>query len=134
MGGGLSDAAFNKIMELTERHPYYVNYLCDALCSEKTTLPNETDVVKSWLEVIEEERSDLIKDFFSLPSNQRKLMIHIANHKGENIYSAETAKKIDIVASSVSRALLGLLEKDYIEKINDDYRLVVPAYKQLLMI
>jgi len=82
--------------------------------------------------VIEEERSDLIKDFFSLSSNQRKLMIHIVNHGGKSIYSNEAAKKIDIGASSVSRALLGLIEKDYIEKINDDYRLIVPIYKQLL--
>ena len=131
-GEEFNDLTFDTIMSLTERHPYYINYLCDEVCSVKDTLPTEKDIDKSWLMVIEEERSDLIKDFFSLSGNQRKLMIHIANHGGKNIYSNETAKKIDIGASSVSRALLGLIEKDYIEKINDDYRLIVPAYKQLL--
>ena len=29
--------------------------------------------------------------------------------------------------------IAGLTEKDYIEKTGDDYRLIVPIYKQLLL-
>ena len=128
----LSDEAFEKIIFLTERHPYYVNYLCDALCSEYDTLPTAQDVEEAWRSVIEEERSDLIKDFSMLTNNQRKLIIHIAIHSGNNLFSSETSKKTEIPISSISRIISSLTEKDYIEKIGEQYRLIVPAYKLLL--
>jgi hypothetical protein len=130
--GELNDKAFEKIMTLTERHPYYVNYLCDELCAQKDNLPSIKDIENAWNMVIEEERSDLIKDFISLAENQRKLMIHIANRGGENLHSTENAKNMDIPVSSITRALSTLIEKDYIEKVDEVYRLIVPVYKQLL--
>ncbi|WP_165482337.1 AAA family ATPase [Fluoribacter gormanii] len=123
---------FDKIMDLTERHPYYVNYLCDTLCSECKELPTLEDVEKAWRDVVEEERSDLIKDFSSLAINQRRVMIQIANHGGLNIFSSEASKQMDIPINSVSRAVSALIEKDYIEKTDHEYRLIVPAFKQLL--
>ncbi len=129
----LDDAVFKKIMSLTECHPYYVNYLCDELWSECTIAPKLADIDKAWDMVTEEERSDLLKDFFSLSDNQRKLMIYLATHEGKNIFSNETAKKMDVTISSISRALTALVEKDYIEKIGENYRLIVPVYKKLLV-
>lgn len=131
-GNQLSDATFQYIMYASERHPYYVNYLCDELWSDCRTIPKVADVQMAWLRVVEEEKSDLVKDFSALSENQRKLMIYIATYGGNNLYSNEVAKRIDIGASSISRALSALLEKDYIEKVGDDYRLIVPAYKSLL--
>jgi uncharacterized protein len=131
-GDILSDEVFDKIMELTERHPYYVNYLCDALCSDYDKMPDILDIEKTWDMVVDEEHSDLIKDFSSLTHNQRKLMIHIANYGGKNIYASETIKKIDIPINSISRSIATLIEKDYLEKIEDEYRIIVPAYKKLL--
>ncbi|MBA2650001.1 MAG: MarR family transcriptional regulator [Legionella sp.] len=133
-GSKLETEVFNKVMELTERHPYYVNYLCDALCSDCENKPTIADVEKSWETVVEEERSDLIKDFSSLSSNQRRVMIQIANHGGLNIFSSEVAKNMDISVNSISRAISTLIEKDYTEKTRSEYRLIVPAYKQLLLI
>ena len=130
--GELSDKAFEKIMELSERHPYYVNYLCDELCSESNILPSIKSIENAWNMVIEEERSDLIKDFFSLAENQRKIMIHIANYGGGRLHSVGATKKMDMPNSSISRALSTLIEKDYIEKSGGEYRLIAPVYKQLL--
>lgn len=131
-GKQLPIEVFNKIIELTERHPYYMNYICDELCSECDTLPTVEDVIHAWDMVIEEEESDLIKDFSSLAANQRKIMIHIANYGGKSLYSAETAKKADMPVSSVRRVLSTLIEKDYIEKVGDEYRLIVPVFKAIL--
>jgi hypothetical protein len=128
----LDEQVFMRIMEVSERHPYYVNYLCDALWSEYKTVPTVAGVTKAWNLVVEEERSDLLQDFFALSENQRKVMIYIVNHKGENIYSSEAAKKMDIAGSSISRAVQTLLEKDYIVKMSDGYHLIVPAYNLLL--
>lgn len=104
----LSDEVFEHIMHLSECHPYYVNYLCDELWSDSERLPTLDQVDKAWNEVVDEERSDLLKDFFSLTENQRKLMIYIANHGGTNLYSNEVAKKMDVPISSISRALNGV--------------------------
>lgn len=123
---------FEGIMSVTERHPYYVNYLCDELFSECTTLPTLNDLEAAWQLVVEEEQSDLMKDFSALPDNQRKLMRYIANHDGQSLYGNEISKKMDVPGNSVSRTIAGLIEKDYIEKIDEHYRLIVPVYKQLL--
>ncbi len=131
-GQNLSTDVFAGIMSYTERHPYYVNYLCDELFSECALLPTSADLLNAWELLIEEEQSDLMKDFASLPNNQRKLMRYIANHDGQALYGNDVAKKADLPGNSISRALSGLIEKDYIEKIAENYRLIVPAYKSLL--
>lgn len=128
----LSTEVFARIMEVTERHPYYVNYLCDVLWMDNRIMPQVKQVEAAWSEVIEEERSDLLKDFFRLPENQRKVLIHLANYKVDGIYSNEVAKKMGMPVSSISRALHTLIEADYIEKVQNEYRLIVPAYKGLL--
>ena len=130
----LNQQVFERIMELSECHPYYVNYLCDELWSKKESVPNIDDVNKAWDMVVEEERSDLLKDFFALSENQRKLMIYLANYGGNDIYSQVAAKKMDIHITSVSRALTTLIEKDYLEKYDGGYRLIAPVYKNLLQI
>ncbi len=131
-GETIQDSVIKHILSISERHPYYVNYLCDVLWSECETLPERIHVDKAWNGVVEEERSDLLKDFLKLSENQRKLMIYIATSGGKNIFSAEAAKKMDVTASSISRALSTLIEQDCLEKIEDEYRLVIPVYRKLL--
>jgi uncharacterized protein len=131
--GQLQADVFKKIMELTERHPYYVNYICDVLCSECGSLPTCVDVENAWDIVIEEERSDLNKDFGRLTANQRKIMLYIARHGGKSLYSSKVSRLSGVAISSISRVVDTLIEKDYLEKNNDIYRLIVPAYKKLLI-
>jgi len=128
----LPEEVFKQIMYVTERHPYYVNYLCDTLWSENNVLPDVKKVDQSWGQVIEEERSDLLKDFLSLTENQRKILIFLASDNSGNVYSNEEAKKMDIPVSSISRAIASLIERDFIEKTVEGYRLVAPVYKALL--
>lgn len=129
----LTEDTFNKIIELSERHPHYLNHLCDILWSStKKSLPIVNDVISAWSEVCEEEQSDLIKDFLTLSENQKKVLKYIATAGGSNLYSSEAAKIMDIPQGSVRGAIEYLLEKDFIEKHNDAFHLIVPAYKQLL--
>lgn len=130
----LSREVFERIMSVTECHPYYVNYLCDELWSESEAVPSLVDVDLAWDRVVEEERADLLKDFFVLSENQRKLLIYIANYGGDIIFSHEAVKKMNIPASSISRALSVLIEKDYIEKTKEAYRIIAPVYKKLLAV
>lgn len=128
----LPEDCFECIMQLTERHPYYVNALCDEIWSEIKTLPAVSNIENCWEYVIESERSDLIKDFLNLSDNQRKVLIHLANFGGENIFSNSSSKQMDITTSSLPSAIEALIEKDFIEKIDAHYTLVVPVYKSLL--
>lgn len=131
-GQGLPTNCFERIMMLTERHPYYINALCDEIWSETQTIPTIDNVNECWEYVIEGERSDLIKDFLNLSDNQRKVLIQLANVGGENIYSNSASKQMDIPVSSLASAIEVVLEKDFIEKIGTRYSLVVPVYKWLL--
>lgn len=128
----LNDQVFDKIMLVTERHPYYINYLCDELWSESDKTPSVASVDHAWNMVVEEERSDLLKDFSSLSENQRKIMVYLSNYGGGNLYSDDAAKKMDMPVSSISRAVSTLIEKDYVEKSKEGYRLIVPAFKMFL--
>lgn len=128
----LSEAAFNKIMLLSQRHPYYVNYLCDVICTQAATLPTLQDVENAWLTVIEEESSDANAEIAQLSMGQKKILKHIANHKGENLMSAETATTISMALSSISGALSALVEKDIIEKGDDGYHIINPIIQHIL--
>lgn len=132
-GEELPDETLEKILFLTERHPYYVNYLCDELWSENDRIPTAEQVEKAWDILIEEERSDLLKDFFSLSDNQRKVLIYLANFGGENMYSSDVVTKTGIPSGSIAKTLATLIEKDYLEKRDNLYRFIVPVYKKLLL-
>lgn len=127
----LSQDVFETIMQLTERHPYYVNYLCDELWLDSEP-PTVEGVQEAWDMIAEEERSDLLKDFVSLPENQRKLLIYIANFGGNNLYSSEVVSKTAMPSGSVATTLATLVDKNYLEKIEGRYRIIVPLYNKLL--
>lgn len=128
----LPDDVFELIMCLTERHPYYVNALCDEIWSDCDECPDASKVNECWDIIVEGEQSDLIKDFLRLSDNQRKVLIHLANHGGKSLFSNESFKEMEIAPGSLHTAVATLVEKDFIEHIGDHYSLIVPVYRFLL--
>jgi hypothetical protein len=131
-GQDLSETVFEHIMLLSERHPHYVNYLCDMIWAECTTLPSISDVDSAWLMVIDEEQSDANAEISSLSMGQKKIMKFVANYSGENIMSVGTTKEVGMALSSIASALTGLMEKDMIEKHEDGYKIINPIVHYLL--
>tara|TARA_R110002167_G_scaffold9519_8_gene43371 strand:- start:2151 stop:3272 length:1122 start_codon:yes stop_codon:yes gene_type:complete len=131
-GQNLSNESFNTIMDLTERHPYYVNFLCDEIWSESAKSPNINDVNTAWETIVGSEKSDLIKDFLNLSDNQRKLLIFMANYDSSEIFSNQSSIEMGIPSGSINRVVSTLIEKDFIEHNGSQYSLVVPAYNTLL--
>lgn len=123
----LSDDVFQSIMQFSNRHPYYVNYLCDILWENNTTLPSKESVEAAWHMVVKEEWSDALRELSELPIGQRRLLKHIANDPTKNMQSHETSQSLSMPPSSISTALNALVEKDYIEK-NDTgfYEIINP--------
>lgn len=130
-GKELCQNVIEKIMQITERHPYYVNYLCDELWLDDKP-PTLSSIDDAWEMIVEEERSDLVKDFLSLPDNQRKMLIYIANFGGNNLYASDVANKTEIPSGSIATIISTLVEKNYIEKSEGNYRIIVPPYHNLL--
>jgi uncharacterized protein len=128
----LESDVFKAIMQLTERHPYYVNYLCDVIWSSEEKSPDVAAVQRAWSEVCEEEMSDLVKDFLSLSDNQKKVMKYIVNQGGSHLYSSDAAKIMDIPQGSVRGAVEQLLEKDFIQKQDSHFNIIIPLYKEIL--
>lgn len=129
----LEEAVFSEIVQVTERHPYYMNYLCDYLWSEDSPPVQPKIVEETWHLVVEEEKSDLLRDYYAITENQKKLLKYIANHPGESIYSVQAAQTMEMPTTSVPSALYVLLNQDLVEAyMPKKYRVINPLYKKIL--
>ena len=124
----ISEASLNKIMLLTERHPFYVNKLCDRLWTCNKQPPTVKNVEKAWLEILEEERSDAIKEISLLSLGQKIVLLQITKNI-PHLTSKETMLELQMTSSSILTALDGLEEKDVIEKEEDRYQVINPVVK-----
>lgn len=116
---------FQAMMKFSNRHPYYVNYLCDVLWESCVILPNVLNVEEAWQKVVEEEWSDTLKELSDLPLGQRRLLKYIANNEAKNLQSHEVCQQLKMPSSSIGAAAQALIEKDYIEKMENDHFSVI---------
>ena len=131
-GAPLEEKVFKQIMWLSERHPYYVNYLCDVIWANSKHMPSIADVINSWTQVVEEEYSDANAEITHLSMGQRKVLKYVANNTGENLMAASSTSAMGMALSSTSSAITGLIEKDIIEKTGTGYEIINPIIKRLL--
>ncbi len=129
----LEEITFNKIMEFSNRHPYYVNYLCDALWEACPKIPSVQDVENAWANVVIEEWSDALRELSDLPVGQRRVIKYLANNRVESIHSQETCTALSMPGSSIATAVHVLIEKDYIEQNkNGHYNVINPLLLAVL--
>ncbi len=129
----LEESTFNKIMERSNRHPYYVNYLCDAVWEASLKIPSVQDVENAWTNVVIEEWSDALRELSDLPVGQRRVIKYLANNRVESIHSQETCIALSMPTSSIATAVHVLIEKDYIEQSkNGHYNVINPLLLAVL--
>ncbi len=128
----LQDTVIEKIMTLSERHPYYVNYLCDIVWSQNIQLPTLKDIENAWQLLVEEESSDANVEIASLSMIQKKVLKYIANQSAENLSSALAVGTMGVGASSIMAAVSILIAKDIIEKEESQYFIINPVVHHLL--
>jgi hypothetical protein len=132
-GEPLTALSFQSIMELSRRHPYYVNYLCDSIWQNCGQLPTPHKIAQAWQQVITEEWSDALRELAVLPASQRRLLKYIATQASKNIQSQENCAKLSMAASSIASSLQVLIEKDYIELTeNVEYQVINPLLYAVL--
>ncbi|MFO1259156.1 MAG: hypothetical protein U1E78_12205 [Gammaproteobacteria bacterium] len=129
----LDEEVLKEILSLTERHPFYVNKLCDRLWSlNKKSGPTLLMVSQAWKEIIEEEKSDAIKDILLLSAGQKAVLTQIAKGAAQ-LTNKKTILNLQMSSSSIMTAIEGLEEKDIIEKQGGKYQIINPVLKHFVL-
>lgn len=128
----IPDTCINKILDLTECHPYYVNKLCRMLWRKKI-IPDLDCVEETWKKYIEVQKTDWALEMIGqLTVNQRKVLAGIAALTSEEIAGKNFYNKLEISASSLQRSLITLMKKDIIYKVDKHYRILNPVISAIL--
>lgn len=121
------------ILTLTERHPFYVNGLCNKLWQAKE-IPTLEMVQPAWDWYIATYKSMITSDILNLSTNQRKIIQALSREVEKEPYSASFCGKTKISLSSVRQSLDVLVKKDIVcfDPITG-YSLVDPALRYYML-
>ena len=126
----LYDDVVNKIIFITERHPFYLNKLCDRLWTYYSDQrPSMNAVDRAWTEILEEEKSDAVKEISLLSLGQKVVLSHLAKGINLHLTSKQIMLELQMTSSSIITALEGLEEKDMIEKVDERYQIINPVVR-----
>lgn len=120
------------ILDLTERHPYYVNVLCHKIFSANI-IPSENEVQKAWHQYAMAEKSNVTNGIDLLSRNQAKMLIAIAKYGADiPLTSKEFVSLTKFSPSSADQALKVLEKRDYIaEYEKGKYNIIDPLIKYI---
>lgn len=125
-----------EIFKLTERHPYYINVLCDKLWINCDVIPPTTqDVATIWKNYILQEQSKIARDLSTLNTSQKKLLIAIAHGLSKDLSGKTALHKFNLTSGAVIKSLKLLEEQDYLNKNSEgEYFIVDPLIKGALLL
>lgn len=126
----LNDEIIDQILLLTERHPFYLNKLCDRLWTYYSQTPPSSDEInKAWADILKEEKSDSVKEISLLSLGQKVVLNQIAKGTNRHLTNKTTMLALQMTSSSIITAIEGLEEKDMIEKIDNQYQIINPIVR-----
>jgi AAA+ ATPase superfamily predicted ATPase len=129
----LGSSQINKIMKVTESHPYYFQMLCYVLweigMDEKAI---ELDNIEEAVDIlISRESSAFIAIWESLTSKQKNLLAALAEEKHPEIYSKKFLDRHGLGApSSVQKAIKNLIKLELIQQANGSYEIFDLFFKR----
>jgi len=125
-------AAVAKILELTARHPYYVNVLCGHLWC-RNTAPAVEQVQATWDLYVTSEISRVAQELSKLSNNQKKLLIVLAKFgEVKEPLAQGFLGPITLSAGSARLALHVLLNQDLVYQDQDGYKVLDPLFRDVL--
>ncbi len=132
-GKTISSNVLQKILVLTERHPFYVNGLCNKLWQSNEIITIEI-VQKAWDWYISTYKSMITSDILNLSANQRKIIQALSHKPEKEPYSASFCAKTKVSLSSVRQSIDVLVKKDIVHLVLDmGYTLVDPALRYYMI-
>lgn len=117
-----------KILTCSESHPYYFNAICEKLF-QKQKLPTPENVIDIWNTLMNLKKKDILSETRNLEIIHKKLLVAISHELDSELTGRKFLIKAELSGSSVIRALEYLESNDFIEKINNKYRLIDPLLK-----
>lgn len=128
----LSETAVNKVLELSQRHPYYLNALCRRLFM-KTRRPGSATVVKEWAGLVDQERHRATQIVVDMSANQRALLAQLARTPTDQPSAHTFLATVGLPSASLLQALAALERRDLVHADADGvYRLVDPVMASYL--
>lgn len=116
----------NRIIELSENHPFYVNYLCSKLWRHAEPPLDKLDVDNDWEECCISEERRLVEELDKLTINQRILLKEIACTPFLKEPTASAfLYKLKMSSGTVVPMLKALHKKDMIYVTKDKYTKVL---------
>lgn len=124
----------DRVLELTDRHPYYVNVLAQRLWERSTPPATGEEVDREWAELVGEERGLAEHTLGQLPSTQKKFVLGMFKASGYTPRSKEFLHAAGLASSSSSGAGTALAARGIIEFDADSGlpRLLDPVIAQLV--
>ena len=108
----LSTELILKILEISRRHPYYVNKLCSLIWQDD--FPSLNKIELKWEEYVLENKAIIERELALLSLNQRKLLMILSRSPKNEIFSQSFIQNYGMSSSSISRSLKFLIEYDYV--------------------
>ncbi len=117
----LDDGIANRILDLTYRHPYYVNALCSRLW-QKATPPSVEEVTETWAAIVAEDAAFVAHQVRTLSATQRAMLVGMAvDGRVEHPTGREILSRCRLSASTGSLAK-DVLETEDLIRQNEDGR------------
>lgn len=132
----LSNELADKILSLTECHPYYTQMFCSVLWDRNIGKKKITEkaVSEALLEVISRESSNYANLWDGLSQKRKLLLIAIAKSGGAGIYSQEFITEFKLgTPSTIQKGLKALLNKELLEKENGNILFSDIFFKQWVL-
>lgn len=128
----ISDESIDRILTLTECHPYYVNRLCRMLWDEEEP-PTIERVDTVWQKYVDTQKIDWISDMVSrLTVNQRTVLAGLAKSPEKEPRGKDFANRLEMSSSSIQRTIAALMKGDLVYKDSNEYYQVYPVVKTVL--
>lgn len=119
--------AIGKILDVTERHTYYVNYLCRQLW-KLSHPPSLSDVETIWQDYVNDQLPWITDDISRLSANQRSVLAGIAAEPTKEPQGQYFSNKINLLPANIKRALDTLIKANFIyHDENGYYQVLDPA-------
>jgi hypothetical protein len=130
----LGKDVIDHILDLTYRHPYYVNALCRRLW-QQTGLPSKRSVSTTWRVIAEEDASIVAYIVGKLSAAQRAMLTGIATAENgvvEYPTGEEFLRRVRLSGSTGGAARQVLEQEDLIRRIDGGWTLVDPVMAEYL--
>ena len=130
----IDDDIINEIIDVSESHPYYIQYICHIIWEKALDERNakRAAFIKSLDLLLKRESSAYEATWDLLTVKQKQALIALAKAlPGDKLFSAEFLQKHNLgSASTLQRTLRSLVDKDLIDKEKGVYSIIDVFFKK----